>query len=203
MGPAIGIDLSGISRRTKGRTVAVALEPDPLRYRSIQAFHNGLASDRLLVDWVVDQHPRIVAIDAPITLPHAVMCADPGCERCEPGKASYLERDVDRVARKRGGAMPLVMLAAIAFRGRYLARQLEHRGLRVVETYPAASFRELGASRDRASRWAVLDAQIQDLPELAGDALDAACAALAAAQAERGGTALSGADGTIWLAARG
>lgn len=195
---AVGIDLSGISRRTKGRTVAVRLDLDPLRYAAAEEFPNSLASDRLLIDWVVAQDPKAVAIDAPLTLPHSVTCEEAACTRCQPGHASYLERDVDREARRRGGAMPLVMLAAIAFRGAYLARQLRTRGVHVVETYPAASFRELGAGKDPEARLAALRQQIAGLPDFRADALDAACAALAATQ--WGAQVISRAGGVIVLA---
>lgn len=201
MAVAVGIDLSGISRRTKGRTVAVRLDLAPIRFAAQKAFVNSLASDRLLIEWVAAQHPAVVAIDAPLTLPHSVTCTEPYCERCEPGRASYLERDVDREARRRGGAMPLVMIAAIAFRGAYLARQLAHRGLRVVETYPAASFRELHAGSTEEGRWMLLSELIDDLPALSGDALDAAGAALAAAQVVGDkAVRIAAEDGELWLA---
>jgi hypothetical protein len=68
----------------------------------------------------------VVAIDAPLILPHSMTCVEPDCPRCAPGTAAYLARDQDRLA----GGMPTAMMAAIALRGIYLARMLRGRAIK-------------------------------------------------------------------------
>jgi predicted nuclease with RNAse H fold len=64
-----------------------------------------------------------VAIDAPLSLPHSVTCGLRDSPRCAPGQADDLTRDVDALA----DGMSTSRLAAIAFRGIYLARILRER----------------------------------------------------------------------------
>jgi predicted nuclease with RNAse H fold len=131
----------GLSRATKGRTVAahVTIE-DPLRLVELVTIRPGLRDDIDLIDWIRHRRPVVVGIDAPLSLPHSVSCEANDCERCEPGQADYMARDVDRMA----GGMPTVMLAAIAFRGMYLARLLRSIGLDVIEVYPGATYSAWG-----------------------------------------------------------
>ena len=192
----IGIDLSGLSRATKGRTVAaqVALE-DPLRLVELIRIRPGVRGDFDLLAWIRDSSPSVVGIDASLSLPHSVTCQADECERCLPGQASYLGRDVDRMV----GGMPTVMLAAIAFRGIYLARQLRTAGTRVIEVYPGAAY----------SAWGILDRSVASianhLESLLGrfdwatrDDLDAVCAAVITARdAEGSSLIVAGNDGTI------
>lgn len=199
MDSVVGIDLSGLSRSTKSRTAAAALAvADPPRLLDRVTVKPGLVGDRELIDWVAERRPLVVAIDAPLTLPHSVLCAETACPRCQPGTGEYLSRDVDKLA----GGMPTTMLAAIAFRGIFLGRALRERGVRVIETYPAAGYRELGAGRDPAERRSALEKILGRLPQLGPDELDATCAALAAHNCQAGGTAaICGDDGEIWLPA--
>lgn len=193
----MGIDLSGISRSTRGRTVAAQLVvANPPRLLELLTVTSGLAGDRELVTWVVERHPLVVAIDAPLTLPHSVLCTKNACPRCEPGSGEYLSRDVDRLV----AGMPTAMLAAIAFRGIYLARMLRERGVVVIETYPRAVFRALGVGETSrlnptAARRALTN-RISGVTTSQPDELDAIAAALAAA--EYATRAIDGADGTIW-----
>lgn len=201
----IGIDLSGLTAGARGRTAAVeiVLSGASLRLGERFVVPRGRRGDRLLVEWIEARRPEVVAIDAPLSLPHSVGCTVPGCARCALGSAEYLERDVDRAARRHGGGMPTVMLAAIAFRGIYLARILRARGYEVIETYPAAAFRSFGAGRDLDQRRAVLERRLGPLPTMTGDELDATCASLAASHYAKGtAPAIEGADGAIWLPGR-
>jgi predicted nuclease with RNAse H fold len=99
--------------------------------------------------------------------------------------------------------MPTAMLAAIAFRGIYLARVLRGRGYEVIEGYPAAAYRAMGASgKTYQERAALLSRRVAGgiNPEDA-DAVDATCAALIAAD-RAGGThdgRITGDDGQIWV----
>ena len=123
-----------------GRTVAaeVALE-EPLRLVALHPIDREQAGDCQIVELVEARRPRVVAIDAPLSLPHSVTCGLRDCPRCAPGRASYLTRDVDSHAH----GMSTSRLAAIAFRGIYLARILRERGFVVIETYPRSVFRAL------------------------------------------------------------
>jgi predicted nuclease with RNAse H fold len=98
--------------------------------------------------------------------------------------------------------MPAVMLAAISFRGIYLAHRLRELGCEVVETYPAASYRAMGAvGKTYDERALLLARRLGTLDRADRDSIDAACAALAAADhaAGRAGK-IEADDETIWLA---
>lgn len=203
MDVVVGIDLSGITRAAKGWTVAAAIKlTDPLTLGELTQVPRGLHGDRILLEWIETKHPRLVGIDAPLKLPHSVMCVERGCARCEPGYANYLGRDVDEMARARGGGMPFVMLAAIAFRGIYLARMLRERRIKTVEVYPAAAYRVIGAiGKTYAERAATLRAVIGDFPWSGPDEIDAICAALVTARQLMmpAPAAIEGLDGRIAL----
>jgi predicted nuclease with RNAse H fold len=194
----VGIDLSGISGGTHGRTAmaCVALE-DPLRVAGQCVVPRGMKGDRLMLAWIEERRPRVVAIDAPLSLPHSLGCELVDCPRCEPGAASYLARRVDKLV----GGMPTVMLAAIAFRGIYLARVLRQRGYEVVETYPSGSYRAMGAAgKSDEERARLIGRRLGDLGTADHDCIDAACAALAAADYASGRAGIIEDDGqTICL----
>ena len=204
MDSVVGVDLSGISGSTKGRTVAaqIALEERP-RLLDIVTIRRGIKGDRDLVDWIDERRPRVIAIDAPLTLPHSVFCGMSGCPRCLPGAASYLRRDVDRLA----AGMPTAMLAAIAFRGIYLARTLRGRAYEVIETYPRASLRALGVMGSHRMNSpaiaAALTGRVEGVATTDPDELDAIAAALTAADFLRQPKPepIEGLDGVIWIAA--
>ena len=199
MDSVFGIDLSGISRSAVGRTVVaeVVLEARP-RLVALYPIGRGLSGDREIVDLVAERRPLVVAIDAPLSLPHGVTCRDPRCGRCEPGLGSYLTRDVDTLA----GGMSTSQLAPIAFRGIFIARVLGERapGLAVIETYPRAVLRALGlhdgSGRDPSGAAAALARLVDGVSTTQPDELDAIAAALAAAQ--YAARAVVGLDGTIW-----
>lgn len=203
MDSVIGIDLSGLSRATKGRTVAahVALESPP-RLIELRRIRPGQRGDVDLLDWIASRDPSLVGIDAPLSLPHSVLCELTECERCRPGEASYLSRDVDLAA----GGMPTVMLAAITFRGMYLARRLREVGTRVIEVYPRASFRSLGWDGRPATvndGWKLIASLVEGVEVGTRDDLDAICAALVAVQVAQGrAREEEGTDGAIWIAVR-
>lgn len=196
MDTAIGVDLSGISRKTKGHTAAAQLSlSDPPRLLDLQIFPYARRPDAALLAWITDRRPLVVAIDAPLSLPHGVTCVDPDCPRCRLAEPSYLQRDVDKQAK----GMSMVMIAAIAFRGMYLARILTEAGIRVIETYPAAAYRALGAT-DKGERQAVLERRIGPFTAWTDDERDAVCAALVALDHARGTRRrVPGEDGEIWL----
>jgi len=159
------------------------------------------AGDVALVEWVDARAPRAVAIDAPLSLPHSLMCEVTGCPRCEVGYAHYLTRDVDRAA----GGISTANLGPIAFRGIYLSRLLRRRGHQVIECYPAAAFRALSPKvaglLEKQTLLATLVANAAwDGPGRVADQVDALAAAIVAAEwvAGRARRAL-GEDGELWL----
>ncbi len=196
MDSVIGVDLSGISRATKGRTAAAKLSMSaPPELLDLQAFPYAKRPDVALLAWIIEQEPRVVAIDAPLSLPHSVTCVEPGCPRCQPDEPHYLQRDVDAKAK----GMSMVMIAAIAFRGMYLARMLGDAGVSVIETYPAAAYRALGVTA-RGERQAVLEWRLGPFTANSEDERDAVCAALVAVDYARGlAGSFRGEDGEIWL----
>lgn len=202
MDSVIGIDLSGLSRGTKGRTALAQLSiEDPPRVLDVRVLERGKQTDAELLEWVAARSPRVVAIDAPLTLPHGITCEDPGCERCIPPSSSYLTRDVDRMA----GGMSMVMIAGIAFRGIYLARRIASLGYDVIEIYPAAAYRAFGllSTEDRRDSLRVADAIESRVPGArveTGDERDAVAAAFVAVEYARGrAVSVAGEDGAIWL----
>jgi len=197
----VGIDLSGLTSGARGHTVAAELFLEtPLRLGERFIAPRLLRGDRLLVDWIEERRPRVVAIDAPLSLPHSVTCEVVGCERCRPGSASYLARDVDRLA----GGMPTVMLAAIAFRGMYLSRQLRAAGFEVIEVYPGAAYALWGLRgapyEERAN---FLASRVGGFAWSTRDEVDAVCAAAVATDYMMGADAgvIAGQDGEIILPA--
>ena len=205
MDSVVGVDLSGLwGGRDAPRTVAARIDlTAPLRVSDWLTARRGPRGDVQLVDWMVAIHPLVVAIDAPLTLPHSVTCDEPECTRCELGAAWYTQREVDQAARRLGGGMPAVMLAAISFRGMYLARKLGELGLEVIETYPAAAYRAMGAQgKTYEERAELLGRRLGILDRTDHDAIDAACAALVAADyaGGRSGGVIEAADGRIWMA---
>ncbi len=194
----VGIDLSGLSRATKGVTAAACLDlGDPPELLELTTFQPGVASDVALIDWVVARLPAVVAIDAPLTLPHSVLCDVRDCVRCVPGVADYRARDVDRT----GGGMASVMLAAIMFRGIYLARRMRAMGLEVIETYPRAAYRLWGAEgAGGTTAGDAVAARVGSYRATLADERDAVAAALAAASYLRGDAqAIRGDDGVMWV----
>lgn len=202
MDSVIGIDLSGLSRGTKGRTALAQLSvTDPPQLLDLHLLPRGERTDVELLTWVDKRRPWVVAIDAPLSLPHSVTCRDPACVRCTPEHATYLARDIDAPA----GGMPTVMIAGIAFRGIYLARQLRARGHEVIEVYPAAAYRAFGlmSKADRRDPEQVARAIEQRVPGArpgTGDERDAVTAAIVAVAYVRGRAwSVAGEDGTIWV----
>jgi predicted nuclease with RNAse H fold len=150
---AAGIDLSG---RTTGTTAIAWLEGAPPRPGLVDLIAGGWLSggrgDGRILRELADRRPAVVAIDAPLTLPHAVTCTLEDCELCFPADdvaPFYGSRWLDRAeAWKATGheqkpPMPTVMVAGIAFRAIYLARLLRRAGLEVVETWPMGVYRVL------------------------------------------------------------
>src|SRR3954466_10614905 len=148
-----GIDLSG---RTVGRTALAWLEGEPRQRPRVPkpvedslAFR-GMTGDEALTRALLENAPALVALDAPLALPHPVMCRDPQCITCFPEDGAgplYGTRQLDRKQEwswlTPRGPMPTVMISAIAFRGMFLCRVLTNRGIPVIETWPMGVYRVL------------------------------------------------------------
>ncbi len=200
-----GIDLSG---RTTGTTALAWLTGDvwskrPVLDRPVVAERGlrGADGDRRIVDLLAEARPEVVAIDAPLRLPHAVTCRDEDCVRCFPPTGaypSYTTRMLERIARWRDSPtarppMPTVMVAAIAFRAIFLRRLLERESIQVIETWPTGVYRRIAESDgplqspvDAATRARLLLGRLDDpgeqltQPDVSLDVLDGVAAALAA-----------------------
>jgi predicted nuclease with RNAse H fold len=214
-----GIDVSG---RTTGTTALAWLTGQRTRMRPlldrpvITEGLRGAGGDARIVGLLRDARPEVVAIDAPLHLPHAVTCRDEGCQRCFPRGdvyPSYTTRMLERKDRWEGPTtrppMPMVMVAGIAFRAIFLRRLLEREGIRVIETWPAGVLRQMQNAPGRSSRLDVatrvrlLLESIDDpghrlqQPDLPLDVADAVAAALAAYASATGQFQSIGDDG--WL----
>ena len=203
MDSVVGIDLSGVSRTTIGQTALAQLSVEERpRLLDRRLFARGERhADATLIDWITARRPLVVAIDAPLTLPHSLGCELLDCPRCQPGTAQYLMRDVDRMV----GGMSTAQLASIAFRGAYLARIIRGLGIEAIETYPARVLRDLGLTtqaerRDSGRIDKVLEQRVVGYVSGTSDEQHAICAALVAAD-YAAGAAIStiGSDGVIWL----
>jgi predicted nuclease with RNAse H fold len=200
---AAGIDLSG---RTTGTTALAWLtgtasgERPRLERPVVTKGLRGAKGDERIVGLLVEAGPDVVAIDAPLNLPHAVMCQDRDCSRCFPPDGAYPSYTTRKLERKERWSdppsarppMPMVMVAGIAFRAIFLRRLLEREGIRVIETWPAGVLRQMqnapsrSSRLDAAARARLLLGSVDDpgrrlqQPDLLLDVADAVAAALAA-----------------------
>lgn len=201
-----GIDVGG---KTTGRTSAAVATGDGDGAPTVRILRHDAegqplprrAGVRRLALAVGATGARTVAVDAPLSLPHALTCEDPGCPRCfggDGGDADYASRPADRAAvwtaaGYTASPMPTAMLGAITFRGIYLRRALERAGMSVVETWPRGVFLSLdpaseplpSSSRDPAAYVVAASERLRRHLDLDGeltspDDVDAVACALAA-----------------------
>lgn len=184
-----GVDLSG---RTTGVTALAWLDGTRLEY--VEA-DRALRRDADLADRIRARRPDLVAIDAPLTLPHAVVCNDDACVVCfapDGGAPLPGSRTLDRApawlaaGHPEKPPMPSAMLAAIAYRAIYVARRL--RGIETIETWPMGVYRALAraagdTTTDTGDAWRhrLLARVVAGIDGVEGtDRLDAVAAAYAA-----------------------
>jgi predicted nuclease with RNAse H fold len=200
---AAGIDLGG---RTTGTTAIAWLDgsrcgrPRVLGVRAGTDLRGDCGDAEILAAL---GSPGVVAVDAPLTLPHPITCTDEGCPVCFPAEGvapQYGSRPrVDSAAawisvhHVEKPPIATAMLAGIAFRAIYLARLLRRSGLDVIEVWPMGAYRALARTpgtsirgRDGDDEWrrALLVPRVESVDEAIprGDAaerdrLDAVAAA--------------------------
>jgi predicted nuclease with RNAse H fold len=150
---AAGIDLGG---RTTGTTAIAWLDgsrgstPRVLDVRAGADLRGNRGDSEILAALGC---PGVVAVDAPLTLPHPVTCTDEDCPVCFPAQGAapqYGSRPgVDSAAAWKSvqhvekAPIATAMLAGIAFRAIYLARLLRRSGLQVIEAWPMGAYRAL------------------------------------------------------------
>ncbi|MDQ7041492.1 MAG: DUF429 domain-containing protein [Rhodothermus sp.] len=83
-------------------------------------------ADAWLAQLLLSQPPRLIAIDAPLSLPRAY------CHPDSEETPDFFFRTADRLA----GAMSPLFLGGLTARAITLAHHLQHRGSTVLETYP-------------------------------------------------------------------
>lgn len=222
-----GVDLSG---RTTGTTAIAWLkgESKPALTRVLaDSKLRGERGDAEITRELVKSQPSVVALDAPLALPHAVTCADDECRHClssDTPAPAYGSRACESkaawaaVGHHEKPPMPMVMVAGIAFRGIYLKRLIEKARIPVIETWPMATYRALAGSAqpqdtDEAWRRSVLASKVEGLasecpegPPAERDRLDAVAAAYAAWAHESGSgleVKVLPDEGSIWTVQRG
>jgi predicted nuclease with RNAse H fold len=210
---AAGIDLSG---RRVGTTAVAWVGGDPgdrrphVKRVEAGARFRGDRGDAEICDAVLEA--GVVAIDAPLTLPHAITCTDDQCERCFPAGGvapSYGRRDeLDgppawaAVGHAGKPPMPTVMLAGIAFRGIYLRRLLGRAGLAVIEVWPMGAYRAIARSLRTSPASDPNDGWRRALLGEMVDDLDGRCGAGGAAERDRLDAVAAAYVGWCWLADR-
>jgi len=110
--------------RTAGTTVLVWNGRDGRLH--LRACPRQTDADAWLERLLMPRPPRLVAIDAPLSLPRAYCCTDPG------NAPDFFFRAADRLA----GAMSPLFLGGLTARAVALAHRLRRRGSTVLETYP-------------------------------------------------------------------
>ena len=120
----VGVDLAGSPRRATGICTL----------RAMQVETADVFSDREILDWIRDAGPRVVGIDAPLTLP-------PGRRSLGQRNAEHL-RACDRELIRRGIRFFPVTLGPMRMltrRGMRLAERLRRLGYAALEVFPGGA----------------------------------------------------------------
>ena len=130
----IGLDLAGVETRPTGVCIL----------RGLQAKTCLIYSDEDILKNVEENKPRVVAIDAPLSLPA-------GRESIEERTSVHL-RDCDKeLMRRRIKFFPITLgpMRKLTSRGMKLKKQMEDKGFSVIEVYPGGAQDVLGIPRKR------------------------------------------------------
>jgi predicted nuclease with RNAse H fold len=128
----VGLDLAGVESRPTGLCIL----------RGMEAETSLLYPDEGVLRRTVDSRPKLVAIDAPLSLPA-------GRDSIHQRTKVHL-RECDRELQRRGiRFFPVTLgpMRKLTSRGINLKRMLEDKGLRVIEVYPGGAQDVLGIPR--------------------------------------------------------
>ena len=135
----VGIDLTGSSARPSGWCVLDGHEVETTTLRG----------DEELITRTVREHPHVISIDSPLTLPEGRIMV----EDSDPGRAQYgIMRYSERVLKKRGvNVYPALIpsMQRLTGRGMSLAQTFRKLGFPVIESYPGAAQDIMGIPRKR------------------------------------------------------
>jgi predicted nuclease with RNAse H fold len=159
---AAGIDLGG---RTMGTTAIARIDgshgagPRVLEVQAGAELRGDRGDAQILVAL---GSPGVVAVDAPLTLPHPITCTTEDCPVCFPAEGAAPQygsrpqvdsaaawKSVDHIEK---APIATAMLAGIAFRAIYLARLLRRSGIDVIEVWPMGAYRALARTPGIAVR---------------------------------------------------
>lgn len=136
----VGIDLAGSPKRPTGIC----------RLSAMTASTYCAYSDEEVLDAVSD-NARLVAIDAPLSLPRGRCCLQSDCE-CA-GTVHFRECDLE-LRRLSIKFFPITLgpMRMLTERGMRLKRKIESRGVKVVETFPGGAQDVWGIPRQKDPR---------------------------------------------------
>jgi predicted nuclease with RNAse H fold len=100
-----------------------------------------LAGDEGILDTVRRLRPRVVAIDAPLSLPLGLCCLEEGCgcRQVLPGLGRRAERALSREGISSYYVTKRTFVKGLIYRGIALRQVLQGEGYEVIEVYPYAS----------------------------------------------------------------
>jgi predicted nuclease with RNAse H fold len=98
----------------------------------------GVRSDAELLTLVDCWRPRVVAIDAPLSLPRGLCCLEEACS-CRAVALKAAERELFRRGISLYATTKRSIIKAMVYRAIGLRRALEARGIPVIEVYPYAA----------------------------------------------------------------
>jgi len=120
----VGLDLAGVETRPTGSCILTGMKAQTL----------DLFTDAEIIEKTVKANPRIITIDAPLSLP-------PGRKSIEERTDNHL-RDSDRVLLKMGIKLfPITLgpMRKLTVRGIQLRETFEDLGFKVLEAYPGGA----------------------------------------------------------------
>ncbi len=140
----IGIDLTSSDKKP---SALIGLNAD-----LSLAFKRLLGSDDEIVKAVEGHHPRLIAIDAPLTLPRGLCCLEGSCP-CQPEgleKGRGCERELAKqgipcyfTSKSFANTNPGIPFKKMVYRAMGLRLRLGAKGYQVIEVYPYATRRRL------------------------------------------------------------
>ncbi|MBE0415645.1 MAG: DUF429 domain-containing protein [Dehalococcoidia bacterium] len=133
MNSFIGIDLTSAEKRP---TACVALD-EGLRLAWVDFLH----SDGQIIEAIEPHQPRLVAIDAPLSLPKGLCCLEEGCpcQALSPSKGRICERELSRRRIPCYYTTKRSIIKNMVYRAISLKDEIAARGYEVVEVYPYAA----------------------------------------------------------------